>query len=50
MSGIGWAPWMNEEQIEQEQSSDYHRAELDFTKFMDKARTGMTTDEDVGNA
>ena len=41
---------MTAHQQESEQSRDYHRAEDEFLKFMDKARQGMTTDSDVDKA
>lgn len=41
---------MTAHQQESEQSRDYHRAESEFVKFMDKARHGMTTNDDVENA
>ena len=41
---------MTAHQQESEQSRDYHRAEDEFLKFMDKARHGMTTSEDVEEA
>lgn len=37
-------------QQESGQSRDYHRAQYEFVKFMDKARHGMTTNDDVENA
>lgn len=41
---------MDDWQSEREQSRDYHRAEVEFAKFMDKAMNGMTTKEDVKEA
>lgn len=41
---------MNSYQQESEQARDWHRAEAEFVKFMNKARQGMTTDEDVEKA